>query len=113
MHEAGIIQSVLSVAEEKAQTSGATGITVIRLKIGTLTGVVEESLQHAFDVLKQGTLASRASLNVQYIHGSVFCSVCQKEFTTSDLLCICPVCGTPGHEIRSGMEMDIVSLDII
>jgi hydrogenase nickel incorporation protein HypA/HybF len=113
MHEAGIIQSILNTAEEKAIQAGATRIEVIRLNIGMLTGVVDEAFQHAFEVLKQGTLASGATLEVNYIPGTVFCTVCQQEFETSELLCICPVCSTPGHEIRSGLEMEFLSFDMV
>ena len=112
MHEAGIIQSVLTSAEEAAHSAGAVQITVIRLRIGKLTGVVDEALQHAFQVLKLNTIASGSILEVSYITGKAWCASCRKEFTTDDLLCICPVCGTSSLDITSVMEMNIVTIDV-
>ncbi len=61
MHEVGIMQSALDIAEQQAQAAGATKIHEIRLRIGQMSGVVPEALQHAFTVLKDGTMAEEAS----------------------------------------------------
>ena len=45
MHEVGIIQSTLELAERSARASGATQIHRLRLRVGRMTGVVRESLE--------------------------------------------------------------------
>ena len=50
MHEVGIIQSTLELAEQSARTSGATQIHRLRLRVGCMTGVVREALEFAFEV---------------------------------------------------------------
>jgi hydrogenase nickel incorporation protein HypA/HybF len=112
MHEAGIIGSMLDIAGEKTRESGAEGIGLIRMRIGLLTGVVEEALQHAFDVLKQETAAKNAELQVEYVPGRSWCVNCRKEFTADDLLVLCPDCGSPGEGILQGLEMELVSIDV-
>ena len=112
MHEAGIIQSVLTIAEKTARDSGSAGIQRIRMRIGILTGIVEEALQHAFLVLREDTLAEKAELRVEYLPGRSWCSFCNNEFTSGDLLLFCPECGRPSGEVRGGLEMELVSIDV-
>ena len=53
MHEVGIMQSTLALAEQQARRSGASHIHSLRLRIGRLSGVVRDSLEYAFEVLRQ------------------------------------------------------------
>ena len=64
MHEVGIVQSILEVAAQQTRAADATCIHVIRLRIGRLTGVVPEAIEHAFTVLRAGTPAAGALKSV-------------------------------------------------
>ena len=50
MHEAGIAQSIIEIAENVA---GGRPIAKIHLKLGAFTGVVQEALEFAFEALKK------------------------------------------------------------
>jgi hydrogenase nickel incorporation protein HypA/HybF len=112
MHEVGIMQSALDIAEKQARASGATAIHEIRLRIGQMTGVVPEALEHAFVVLREGTMSVGAKLAVEYVRAVFWCANCQKEFEQPGLFCECPECAIPSADVRSGMEMEIVSLEV-
>ena len=112
MHEVGIVQSILDVAGQQASIAGATRIHVIRLRVGQMTGVVPEALQHAFVVLRAGTLAENAELSVENVPAVAWCVVCQQEFETPGPFCECPVCETPSRDVRHGRELEIVSLEV-
>ena len=112
MHEVGLMQSVLAMAEEQARASGATQIHEVRLRIGQLSGVVAEAMETAFDILRQGTLAAEARLAIDAVPGSCWCRGCQQEFETSDWLCECPACGVVSAELRRGRELELTSLEI-
>jgi hydrogenase nickel incorporation protein HypA/HybF len=112
MHEAGIMQSALDIAEQKARAAGATSIHEIRLRVGVMTGVVPEALEHAFAVLKDGTMAEDACLVVDYVPAIAWCSACRKEFESSELVCLCPACKAPSVQLRKGRELEIVSLEV-
>jgi hydrogenase nickel incorporation protein HypA/HybF len=43
MHELGIIQSALDMAEERALAAGASQIHRLRLRVGELSGVVPQA----------------------------------------------------------------------
>jgi hydrogenase nickel incorporation protein HypA/HybF len=112
MHEVGIMQSVLQIAEEQARKSGAVAIHEIRMRVGRMTGVVLESLEHAFAVLKDGTLAEEARLVVDEIPGTCWCAECDREFEAEGMIGECPACLRPSFEIRRGRELEVVSLEV-
>lgn len=112
MHEVGIMKSALDIAEQQALAVGATIIHEIRLRVGQLSGVVPEALDHAFVILKEGGMAENACLVIDYVPAVCWCSKCNGEFESSGMFCICPACGTPSGEIRMGRELEIVSLEV-
>jgi hydrogenase nickel incorporation protein HypA/HybF len=112
MHEIGLVQSTLELAHKAARESGATRIHVLRLRVGALTGVVPEAFEFAFEALRRGTLAEQATLEIETIPARSFCSVCRSEFASDDLIYSCPRCATPSAELRSGLELELVSMEI-
>lgn len=112
MHEVGIMQSVLEIAEQQARTAGAARILEIRLRVGRLTGVVPEALDFAFTTLRDGTMAGGATLAVEYVPGAGWCTSCACEFEAEGLFAECPRCGQPSLAIRRGRELDVVSLEV-
>jgi hydrogenase nickel incorporation protein HypA/HybF len=112
MHEVGIMQSILALAEEQARTAGAAEIHAIRLRIGRLAGVVRESLEFAFEALRPGTPAERASLAIDEVPASYWCAACQKEFEVAEWIAECPDCGGLPARLIHGREMELVELEI-
>jgi hydrogenase nickel incorporation protein HypA/HybF len=112
MHEIGIVQSTLNLAERHARDSGAGRIGGIRLRVGRMTGVVAEALEHAFAVLREGTMAREATLEVEWVAGVCWCLTCRAEFAAEGMLGECPRCGSPSPDVRAGMEMELVSLEV-
>ncbi len=112
MHEAGIMQSVLQIAESQARDSGAGAIHEIRMRVGRMSGIVVESLEHAFMVLREGTMAASARLVVEDIAGACWCADCKSEFEAEGMIGECPACGRPSFEIRRGRELEVVSLEV-
>jgi hydrogenase nickel incorporation protein HypA/HybF len=112
MHEVGIMQSALDIAQQQALAVGAKTIHEIRIRVGQLSGVVPEALDHAFIVLKEGGMAENARLVIDYVPAICWCSSCKKEFESSGMFCICPDCNIPSGDIRKGRELEIVSLEV-
>ena len=112
MHEVGIIQSTLELAEQSARASGATQIHRLRLRVGRMTGVVREALEFAFEVVRAGTMAADATLEVETVPVACWCAQCRTEFVSDDLLYVCPGCGQLSGELRRGQELELASLEI-
>ena len=85
---------------------------VIRLRIGTLSGVVPEALQFAFEALVPGTLADGAQLDIENIPARFWCAACRREFLSDDFFGECPGCRRPSGELRAGRELELASMEI-
>jgi len=106
------MESALTMVLDRAQETGATRVHSVRLRIGTLSGVVPEALRFAFDALIPGTLAEGAQLIIDEVPARFWCSGCQMEFQSNDLFAECPKCRQPSGDLRAGREMEIASAEI-
>ena len=70
MHESHLIQPIIKGISEHAQKEGARTVTKVRVKVGALTGVKEESFKETFAVLAKGTMLENAELEITFFPGS-------------------------------------------
>lgn len=112
MHEAGIVASMLELAEAQARRAGARVIHRVRLRVGAMSGVVPEALEFAFAALQGGTLAADARLEIEAVPATAFCGACQRAFEPDDAVFACPQCGEFSAELRQGRELELVNLEI-
>jgi len=64
MHETHLIEPVIKGIVEHAKEEGAKNITKLRLKIGELTGIKEESFRETFNLLAKGTMLEGTELEI-------------------------------------------------
>jgi hydrogenase nickel incorporation protein HypA/HybF len=112
MHEAGLMQNVLEMSFECAKAHNAARIEGINVRIGMLAGVVPDALEFAFEAMKKGTMAENARLNVEYAPVVCWCRKCEQEFKPENFSSACPMCGKNDIEIRSGLEMNLISVEV-
>jgi hydrogenase nickel incorporation protein HypA/HybF len=112
MHEISIMQSTLDLALQTAQASAAKAIHCLRMRVGTMTGVVPEALQFAFEALRDGTIAAEATLEVEIVPAASWCPNCQHEFESRDWMPECPVCHEARSNLRHGLELELSSLEV-
>lgn len=70
MHESHLIEPVIKGISEHAQKEGAQKVSKVRLKIGALTCVKEDSFKETFSVLAKGTILEGADLEINFFPGS-------------------------------------------
>lgn len=113
MHELSIAQCVIDEACEAAARSGGVRVTKLMLRIGALTGIVDEALRFSFEVAAEGTACQGAALEIERVDLRVMCTHCEKPRAILDgFLLICPECGSPTPEILAGQELELTSLEI-
>ena len=112
MHEVAIMTEALRLAIETATAAGATRVTKLRLRIGTLSGVVPEAMSFAFDVVCHGTMAAGAALEIETVRAACWCAPCQAEFECENLFNECPQCHDFSGELRRGREMEIAEVEL-
>ena len=100
------------MAVESAQAAGARRITGLRLRVGTLSGVVPEALQFAFEAVAAGSLAENATLTIEQTPARFWCETCQWEFVAANWFAECPQCNTSSHDLRAGRELGLSAMEI-
>jgi hydrogenase nickel incorporation protein HypA/HybF len=106
------MQSTLQLAEKHALSAGATSISRIYLRVGALSGVVPESLQFAFDVLKKRTLAASASLQIERVPTDFRCSDCGGITRLHEVRFDCPKCHGLLIIGAGGDDLELTNLEI-
>jgi hydrogenase nickel incorporation protein HypA/HybF len=114
MHESSIAHSILEIVDEQCAEKGCSAVDAITVRLGRATGVMPESLQFAFDALKEPTRAKDAKLTIEIVPVGGACSACSREFDVPDAQYVfaCPHCGSAAFEITRGREMEIADMEI-
>jgi len=112
MHEVSIMAEALRMAVDAAKSANASRVLKLRLRIGTLSGVVPEAMQFAFDVVCRDTMAENARLEIETVPAAGWCATCETEFECADFFSECPRCHNVSGELRRGREMEIADVEI-
>lgn len=113
MHELSIVSSVVdSVTESLANYPGARVIEV-RLRVGALAAVIEDSLQFCYGIATEGTPLAGSRLVVNVLPVTVHCDACGSDGELESLQSFrCPRCGEPATDVRQGRELEIEAVEI-
>ena len=113
MHELSIVSGVVdSVMESLAAYPGAQ-VKQVRLRVGALATVVEDSLQFCYGIATEGTPLEGSTLVVQVLPVIVHCAGCNKDVQIESLYSFrCSQCGALVNDLRQGRELEIESMEI-
>ena len=112
MHEVSICESIIDILKEQAAKEGASKVKSVRLKIGEMAGVVEDSLRFAFEIVSKDTLADGAKLIIDNIPLTAKCRSCGRDFHIVGYAFSCKHCDSPEIEVVSGRELEVVEIDM-
>ncbi len=116
MHEMSLAEGVLGVVEEvMAQQRLANTHEVVRrvrLEIGRLAAVEVEALRFSFDVVKRGTVADGAVLEIVDLPGEAWCMKCCDTVPIERRGDGCPVCGSHQLQVTSGDELRVKDIEL-
>jgi hydrogenase nickel incorporation protein HypA/HybF len=112
MHELSIVSSLFDTLLEKTREHNAGKITLVKLKVGKLSGVVPDFLESAFDMYKKGTIAENARLEIEEVSLKTHCRACGKETEITNYTFFCGSCGSPDLEILQGTELFLEKIEL-
>jgi len=69
MHETHLIEPIIKGIAQHAEREGARSVTMVRLKIGELTGVKENSFRETFYILAKNSMLENAKLEITFFPG--------------------------------------------
>ncbi|HUH67246.1 MAG TPA: hydrogenase maturation nickel metallochaperone HypA [Syntrophales bacterium] len=115
MHELSVTESILNIVLKHAQTNRAERVLSIGLRIGELSELVGECIQHYFDYLSKGTIAEGAALEIERSPIMFECTECKCTFQvslseTKDFTCT--RCHSAKVKLVSGREFYIKDITI-
>jgi hydrogenase nickel incorporation protein HypA/HybF len=116
MHELSIAQGLVEVACEALAGCEPAPARVgsLRVRIGTLSGVVSEALEFCYGLSVEGTPLAGSQLVIEPQSVVVFCPRCLENRTLEgDFRFRCPVCDTPTPELVHGRELELISMELI
>jgi len=70
MHESHLIEPIIKGIAGHAKKENAKKVSKVRLKVGVLTGVKEDSFKETFRTLAVGTLLENAELEITFFQSS-------------------------------------------
>lgn len=112
MHEMSLAESVREIVEDTARRNGAQRVTVVRLEVGALSQVEVHAMEFAFDVVKRGSLAEGARLEIVHTPGSAWCMKCSETVPIAQRGEGCPKCGSWQLQVTGGDRMRVMDIEI-
>ncbi len=112
MHEYAVTQSMIKMAVDEANKVNASKILEIRLVIGDLSTIIDDSVQMYFDIMSDGTIAQGAKLIFKRVKAEFKCRDCGEVFIKPPTGFDCPKCGGLGTPTGVGKEFYIDSIEI-
>jgi hydrogenase nickel incorporation protein HypA/HybF len=112
MHELSICQGLMKQVQQIAAENNARAVELIRLRVGGLSGVEPDLLEHAFEIAREGTIASEAVLEIESGPVVVKCQECGASSAVAVNRLVCQYCGDWRVNVTEGEELLLLSLEI-
>jgi len=116
MHELSVIDSILKVVLKHAASNNVEKVVAVGLRIGKLSDLVDEWMQHYFDYLSKDTPAEGATLKIERSPIIFHCNACAQDFPVEIMeirKIACPACGSGDAALISGREFYIKNIEVI
>lgn len=112
MHEMSIAMNIVDIACREAQKDGAQSISMIELDVGSLAGVMIDSLTFCYDAVCKDTLAADSALKINEIPAMATCRKCAHSFMIDSFVALCPQCESYEIDIIQGRELKLKAINV-
>jgi len=116
MHELQVTERILNIVLQHAKGQDVSRIIRIHLRVGELSDLEDEWIQHYFDYLSRGTMAENAQLAITRAPIIARCDSCACSFEVKrDALgdATCPQCAEQRLELVSGSGYFIENMEVL
>jgi hydrogenase nickel incorporation protein HypA/HybF len=110
MHELSIAQNIIEIVKDHAEKNHASRVIEVDLDIGTISGVIPETLEFAMDIAVKNTIMEGAIIKMNIFQAKAKCLSCEKDFEMDDIYTMCPNCGSMQYNIIQGKELKVRSI---
>ncbi|NNG45865.1 MAG: hydrogenase maturation nickel metallochaperone HypA [Deltaproteobacteria bacterium] len=111
MHELGVASEILGIVLSESARHKAKKVTLVKLRVGVLRGIVPENLLFLFGHIAKETPAENAALEIEEETVRVECASCGTNESPSFVM-ECPVCRRSGIRVSGGDSLLVVSIEM-
>ena len=105
--------SIVDTVTESAAAYPGARVLEVRLRVGALASVVEDSLQFCYGIATEGTALEGSRLVVNVLPVVMHCVPCGQDVELEGVQSFrCPQCGEPCYDLRQGRELEIEAIEI-
>ncbi len=113
MHELSIATSIVDIVAESAAAYPGARVREVRLRVGVLAAVVEDSLQFCWEVVTEDTVLAGSRLVVRVLPVILHCAGCGTDSALDGIQSFrCPCCGEPAADLLQGRELEIEAIEV-
>jgi hydrogenase nickel incorporation protein HypA/HybF len=113
VHELSIVSSVVDSVTETLAAYPNARVKEVRLRVGALAAVIEDSLQFCYGIATQDTPLEGSKLVVKVLPVMMHCEQCTQDVEIASLQSFrCPRCEEPVSDLRQGRELEIEAIEI-
>lgn len=116
MHELAVTKQILDIVLAHGRRNNVRKIISISLRVGELSDLEDEWIQHYFSHLAKDTFAAEAKLKIERIPVEFRCNGCSSNFTidVKEMKEIeCPKCGNRQCNLIAGKEYYIKDMEAV
>jgi hydrogenase nickel incorporation protein HypA/HybF len=113
VHELSIAASIVESVTEAASAHPGARVKDVRLRVGALASVVEDSLQFCWGLATENSPLAGATLVIDLLPVIVHCDRCGADAEIVGVQSFrCPKCGELAADLRQGRELEIESIEL-
>jgi len=113
MHELSIAASIVEAVTESASAYPGARVKEVRLRVGALASIVEDSLQFCWELASEDSPVSGAALVIHKLPVIVHCDACGVDSEIEGVQSFrCLQCGELAADLRQGRELEIESIEL-
>jgi len=112
MHELSIAQNIVEIIQQRIPELEWKQVTAVRVKIGTVAGIVPDSLKFSFQAITAESALCNAQLITEHIPFRVHCCSCNTTSVNEDGFAMCGKCESTDIKVLSGTEMHVVEIEL-
>lgn len=112
MHELAVCNELLNQVRATAAQRDARSVGRITVRIGALSGVEPELLEHAFTIARAGDYTGNATLVVETTPVRIRCRACGHENEAAPNRLLCNACGGYAVDLLGGDELLLASIEL-
>ncbi|MEH6435996.1 hydrogenase maturation nickel metallochaperone HypA [Massilia sp. DD77] len=113
MHELSVCSALLDQVARLAARHGASGVSMVSLRLGPLSGIEPALLRAAYREARRGTPAQDAELAIVEVPLRIACLRCGAAGDAALDRLSCAICGSGLTRLLSGDEMLLDSVDLV